>query len=60
MSRIVAPPFSDDTTTETLGQRLSEGNGDSANARVTVSRAGFGVRSRVVNPNAQSSTGYFP
>src|SRR5207245_2743091 len=57
---MVAPPFSDDTTTEIFGQRISEGNGDSANARVTVSRAGFGVRSRVVNPNAQSSTGYCP
>src|SRR5256885_10847817 len=57
---MVAPPFSDDTTTEIFGQRIAEGNGDSANARVTVSRAGFGVRSRVVNPNAQSSTGYCP
>src|SRR3989442_393652 len=39
---------------------MSGGNGDSARAWDTACNAGLGVRSRVVNPNDQSSTRNLP
>src|SRR6059058_3370342 len=57
---MVDAPLQLQTTTEILGQFVLGGNGDSSEARLTARRAGFGVRSRVVSPNLQSSTRYFP
>src|SRR5947199_10261301 len=45
---------------DTPGHEISDGKGDSKKALLTARRAGLGERSRLVSPNFQSSTRYFP
>src|SRR5213078_4924389 len=57
---MVNAPLWVQTTTDTPGHEISDGKGDSKKAFLTARRAGLGERSRVVSPNFQSSTRYFP
>src|SRR5206468_10336386 len=57
---MVDAPLWVQTTTDTPGHEISDGKGDSKKALLTARRAGLGERSRVVSPDFQSWTRYFP